>query len=224
MSTSRRIWVCLIFLGLGLAARGGVERAVVKPRPLLKARLATIPKRLGEWIGDDAALDPAVAEKTQADDYLNRIYVDSRDPARRLVLWMNYSKHGLNLRHSPEVCLPSGGWTKIDVLCRPISVNVGGSRPLSVYQLGYRQGELVETIGFWYYIFGESSVERILRDLPMAGKSGYGRATRGSGLTVEVFVPEASGQDGKAIGDFIQALWPSLEPILPANRAAYYLP
>ena len=51
------------------------------------------------------------------------------------------------------------------------------------------QGELVEHVGFWYYIFGEGKLENFVRQLPITSRSSHGRTTRGSSMTVEVFYP-----------------------------------
>ena len=86
-------------------------------------------------------------------------------------------------------------------------------------RLAYRQGELVQDIGFWYYIFGEGRVEQVVRRLPVTSRSSHGRTTRGSGLTVEIFYPGENDPDGEAIQDFAAALLGSLEPMLPEERA-----
>ena len=97
-------------------------------RPELQAGLATVPMVLGDWVGQDVPVDPEIVEKAQTDDYLNRVYEDRRHPGRRVWLWMNYSRKGNNLRHSPEICLPSGGWEKVESQCRVIE-RADGRRP-----------------------------------------------------------------------------------------------
>lgn len=217
MTTTRRIALALVLLAAGLGAQAALERAVVLPRLPLDQPLATIPTQLGEWVGADLPMDPHILAESGADDYVNREYVDSRDPQRRLTLWINYSTQGYNLCHTPEVCLPSGGFTKIDA--REQQTN-----GLTFSRLGYARGDMVQRIGFWYYIFGEGPIERRLRTLPITSRSSHGRATRGSSLTVEVFCPESADPDGQALADFVQALRPSLEPLLPTDRAQYHLP
>ena len=91
-------------------------------------------------------------------------------------------------------------------------------------RLAYAQGELVQSVGFWYYIFGEGRLERYVRGLPITSRSSHGRTTRGSGLTVEVFCPGATDPDGEALRDFAARLTAPVEPILPENRASYYTP
>jgi len=46
----------------------------------------------------------------------------------------------------------------------------------------------------------------------------------GSGMTVEVFCPGESDPEGEAIRDFARSLLIALEPILPENRAEYFVP
>jgi EpsI family protein len=217
MPPYRRYVLAIAFLALGLGAQTSLESAVGLERLPLADRLSTIPNRLGDWEGSDVPMDPHVLQESGADDYLNREYIDPRDSRRRLMLWINYSTQGYNLCHSPEVCLPSGGFTKIDAREQQVG-------DLTVSRLGYAKGEVVQRIGFWYYVFGEGAVEKYLRSLPITSRSSHGRATRGSSLTVEVFCPDDADPDGEALASFIAALRPSLEGLLPTERAPYYLP
>ena len=201
-----------------------LEAMTQTTRPALKGRLAAIPMRLGDWAGQDEAPDDRVLAEAQADDFLNRAYQDRRHPGRRLSVWINYSKLGLNMRHSPEVCLPSGGWSKVESQSRVVAIELDGGRWLPISRLAYAKGELVQRIGFWYYIFGEGRLERLVRGLPITSRSSHGRTTRGSGLTVEVFCPGDSDPDGEALQDFARRLLAALEPILPEDRDAYFIP
>ena len=224
MLIDKRILVCASCLALGLAARAAVEISAAAPRPRLKAKLSTLPMQIGDWVGRDVALDPLIEEKAQSDDYINRVYEDVKNPARKLVLWINYSKFGLNLRHSPEVCLPSGGWTKIESASKRLSIDRSDGRPFTFFHLGYGQGELVQRIGFWYYVFGEGSMERFVRALPITSRSSHGRATRGSGMTVELFMPGLDKPGEEAIIAFARSLLAELEPLLPDDKAEYFIP
>jgi hypothetical protein len=224
MSPLRRAALGVAILAAGLGAQAGLDEATRAERPALRRPLATLPMQLGEWVGRDEPIDEAVRAKAQADDCLNRVYEHPARPGRPLALWINYSRTGLNLRHSPEVCLPGQGWRKVESLCRVLTVRPAGGRPQSITKLGYAQGELVRGVGFWYYIFGEGPWEHYVRRLPITSRSCHGRTTRGSGMTVEVFCPGESDPDGQALRDFAAALLPALEPILPADRAGYYIP
>jgi hypothetical protein len=137
---------------------------------------------------------------------------------------MNYSEFGLNMRHSPAVCLPSGGWELVESLTTETEVALPSGDPHKLTLLGYSRGELVQRIGFWYYIFGEGRVEKFVRGLPITSRSSHGRTTRGSGLTVEIFYPGDSGMDDRAVTDFATLVLGALEDHIPGDRASYYIP
>jgi hypothetical protein len=43
-------------------------------------------------------------------------------------------------------------------------------------------------------------------------------------MTVEIFYPGEHDPDGEALREFAQELLVALEPVLPADRAEYYVP
>jgi EpsI family protein len=193
-------------------------------RPLLCQSLASIPLVLGDWVGREEPVAPEIVERAQATDYLSRTYESRSQPGVRLTLWLNYSKTGTNLRHTPEICLPSGGWTKIESQTKVLSVPAPFDKQILLTRLGYSRAELVEQVGFWYYIFGEGKLEKLVRQLPITSRSSHGRTTRGSSMTVEIFSPGEHDPEGNSLQNFAQALLVALEPVLPADRAAYHVP
>jgi Protein of unknown function (DUF3485) len=224
MKQAHRCMFCAGLLVAGLAAQAGLEHLNQTERPPLRASLAWIPMELGDWVGQDQDVAPEIVARAQTTEYLNRVYENRRRPGLRLTLWINYSRRGTNLRHTPEICLPSGGWTKIESQTRVLSVDFGENKNVSITRLGYSQGELVKHVGFWYYIFGEGKLENFVRRLPITSRSSHGRTTRGSSMTVEIFYPGDDDPDGEALQSFAQALLIALEPILPLDRAEYYVP
>jgi hypothetical protein len=217
--------LCSAILTFGLAAEAGLEELTKIERPALRRPLGTVPEVLGDWVGRALEPDPDILRESQADDYLNREYESRSRPGVRFKLWVNYSHLGNNLRHSPEICLPSGGWSKVESECRVIPlVRPGRERPMLISRLWYSQGELVQGIGFWYYIFGEGALEHYVRGLPITSRSSHGRTTRGSGMTVEVFYAGEGDPDSEGLEDFARVLLDALEDLLPENRAEYYIP
>jgi hypothetical protein len=145
-------------------------------------------------------------------------------PGLTLVLWVNFSLTGTNLRHTPEICLPSGGREKIEAQTRVFEIPTDTGPPVRVSRLAYSRGELVDHVGFWYYIFGEGQLENYVRRLSITSQSSHGRATRGSSMTIEVFYPGDRDPNGEALRDFAREMVRELESILPTPRAAYHLP
>src|SRR5262249_17545093 len=224
MSRVQRTLLCGAVLTTGLAAQAALERINQTERPPLVRPLATLPMELGDWIGCDQPVDPDVVARAQTTEYLSRIYQNRQQPGLKVQLWMNYSREGTNLRHTPEICLPSGGWSKIESHTLVLAIPVDGLASVEVTRLGYARGELVEHVGFWYYIFGEGKLENYVRKLPITSRSSHGRTTRGSSMTVEVFYPGHNDPDGESLREFAQELMKALEPILPRERAVYHVP
>ena len=224
MTQMNRCLLCAGILMIGLAAQGELKSLNQTERPSLRRDLESIPLELGDWVGQKEDVAPNIVERAQTTAYLNRVYESRTQPGLRLTLWINYSEKGTNLRHTPEICLPSGGWTKIESQTKVLNVLAPNDKVVRITRLGYGRGELVEQVGFWYYIFGEGKLENFVRQLPITSRSSHGQTTRGSSMTVEIFYPGEHDPDGEALRDFAQALLIALEPVLPHDRAEYYVP
>jgi Protein of unknown function (DUF3485) len=224
MSRIQRIFLCAAILSTGLVAQAALERISPSDRPGLLRPLATIPFQFGDWVGSDQPVLSDIIEQSETTDYISRVYESRKHPGLKLQLWMNYSCFGRNLRHTPEICLPSGGWTKIESATRELEIPAGRQSSTWLTRLGYSREELVEHVGFWYYVFGEGKLENYVRRLPITSRSSHGRTTRGSSMTVEVFYMGDLDPEGKALSEFAGELIGALEPILPAELAAYHIP
>ncbi len=223
MNVKARVILTLGCLGLGLAAHAAMERAATIERPLLKKSLADLPMVIGDWQGRDEPIASEIVEEAQTDDYVNRIYEHAKYPGQRVSLWINYSVKGLNLRHSPEVCLPSGGWSRVESLNDTVSLEDPAGRQVPISVLAYSKDSTIQRIGFWYYIFGEGSIHKAIRGLPITSRSSHGRTTRGSSMTIEIFRPQDEERQ-ELLADFAQSLLKELEPFLPESRESYHRP
>ncbi|WP_415184814.1 VPLPA-CTERM-specific exosortase XrtD [Phaeovulum sp.] len=69
------------------------------------------PRNLGPWSGLLEPLEPAVEKVLRADDYINASYASAGEPGYVTLFVAYYDKQteGSGI-HSPEVCLPVGGW------------------------------------------------------------------------------------------------------------------
>ncbi len=224
MNAIGRATLCLGLLACGVAAQAALEDLSEIERPPLRRPLASLPRSLGTWNGVDLAINADVLRESQATEVISRSYESPKYPGIKLTLWVNYSLHGNNMRHSPEVCLPSNGWSKVEAHSRVVPIPGPGGKDEPVTRLGYSKAELVQAIGFWYYIYGEGPIERWVRGLPITSRSSHGRTTRGSGLTVEVFWNSNGDAELPAFRDFSAALLAGLDPIMPLARAEYYVP
>jgi hypothetical protein len=224
MNKFNRLFLCGAILAIGMAAQSALAALNRTERPPLRMPLASIPLELDKWSGRDEPVDADIIERAQTTEFINRTYESRKHAGPSLRLWINYSRQGNNLRHTPEICLPSGGWNKIESQTSVLSVPLGEKKSIAITRLGYGRGELVEHVGFWYYIFGEGKLENYVRQLPITSRSSHGRTTRGSSLTVEVFYPGESDPEGDGLREFARELLTAMEGILPVERASYHIP
>jgi hypothetical protein len=233
MNAIGRASLCLALLSTGFVAQAGLDAFSMIERPPLRRPLASLPAEIGGWTGRDEAVDPNILSKSEATECLSRVYTNPKFPGVPLSLWLNYSIEGQNMWHSPAICLPAHGNHLIESMSGLVEIPAPGGEMVPISRLAYGpdnadhgsvQEELVQKVGFWYYIFGEGKIERWVRGLPVTSRSSHGRTTRGSGLTVEVFWKSDADPESLAFHDFARALLAGLEPILPIERAGYYVP
>lgn len=72
---------------------------------------ALFPSRLGDWSGFSVQLEPDTERVLGASDYVNMVYQapDAPEPVQVFSAWYHSQTEGQGI-HSPEVCLPAGGW------------------------------------------------------------------------------------------------------------------
>ena len=224
MTRVHRCVLCAGFLLVGLAAQAGLEHLNQTERPPLRRPLAEIPMELGDWVGRDEPVAADIVERAQTTEYLNRVYESRKQPGLRAHALDQLLREGDQpAAHAGD--LPAvGGLDQDRIADQVLEIAAPDGKAVRITRLGYGRGELVEHVGFWYYIFGEGKLENFVRQLPITSRSSHGRTTRGSSMTVEIFCPGDHDPDGEALGDFARALLASLEPILPVDRAEYHVP
>ena len=79
--------------------------------PVARESFTLFPRQLGEWSGSASSLDPDVARVLGATDYANIAYIapGERDYVHFFSAFYANQTEGDGI-HSPEVCLPVGGW------------------------------------------------------------------------------------------------------------------
>ena len=99
--------------GLVITALASV--AVLTPRPEtplpFRDSFGLFPREIDGWLGTMLPLDDDVEDVLGATDYINSVYIKSGegDVVQFFSAWYASQTQGEGL-HSPEVCLPAGGW------------------------------------------------------------------------------------------------------------------
>ncbi|TFL17119.1 VPLPA-CTERM-specific exosortase XrtD [Jannaschia formosa] len=95
------------------AAVAALHLTVQAPTPMPVARdgFALFPRTLGDWNGFTTPLEPDIEGVLGADDYINATYVVPGEgmPVNFFSAFYHKQTEGSGI-HSPEVCLPAGGW------------------------------------------------------------------------------------------------------------------
>ena len=112
--------------------------------------LAAFPLQLGTWSGREQVLDQIYLDILQVDDYIVADYSspDHRAPVNLYVAWYDAQDQRASI-HSPEVCIPAGGWeiTHFDTRSvAPATVDL----PLNVNRAIIVNGVQRQLVYYWF--------------------------------------------------------------------------
>lgn len=139
-------WVTLLLIAQAALLYSSIRPEAVPPAP----PLAMLPKTLGAWtMTQEGVVEPEIRDMLNADDLLDRIYVDSsaRAGASLFVAAFRSQRNG-KAPHSPKNCLPGSGWTPMNSSELPI--DVGRGAPIVVNRYIVAHGDDREVVLYWY--------------------------------------------------------------------------
>lgn len=169
----------MIFAGLLLVALVAIWESMPKRETVEVSRepFLLFPAEVGEWHrGPHSQLDPATENVLAADDYLS-VYLTQKGQAAPVDLFMAwYKNQDSGGVHSPEVCLPGGGWeiAKLEQIESPVKNSAGESFTLNraIIQKGVNR----MLVYYWYEQLGTRTSSMYEAKLQlMLGKFLYGR-------------------------------------------------
>ncbi|MCA8879966.1 MAG: VPLPA-CTERM-specific exosortase XrtD [Rhodobacteraceae bacterium] len=194
-------------LSLGWAVTPTPDRVVPDRTPFM-----LFPRQIGDLYGSFESLDPAVAKTLDADDYVAATYQNGSDPVVSLfVAYYDNQTAGGGI-HSPEVCLPVGGWEVSDLA--PYQVSFPGT-DYGTFELNravIQKGVNKQLVYYWF----EQRGRRMTNDFMAKFAVIYDSWTRGrlDGALVR-FVTPITGGDEAAADARLQAFMADALPILP---------
>ncbi|MBI1195098.1 MAG: VPLPA-CTERM-specific exosortase XrtD [Gammaproteobacteria bacterium] len=137
----------------------GVMQAIPNRQPVELARkdFAVFPMRLGDWVGKFSPLEAQYIDALNFDDYVMANYHEPDGSAVNFYVGYYATQRKDKVPHSPEACIPGGGWeiTKLtqavpgSFLKRPIPLNKGQS-PLQVNSLIIEKGSDRQLVYYWF--------------------------------------------------------------------------
>ncbi len=117
------------------------------------------PRQLGDWSGSSARLDPDIEGVLGATDYLNTTYAQPGAPGyiNMFVAFYDKQTEGSGI-HSPEVCLPVGGWEIFSM--EPYEVNPGVPEygTFTVNRAVIQKGLSKQLVYYWFEQRGKRQI------------------------------------------------------------------
>lgn len=172
------------------------------------------PRQIGSWHGAASMLDPEVARVLGATDYIDITY---RTPATSLpvnlfVAYYDKQNEG-NAIHSPEVCLPAGGWEIFTFDRQEIEIpgTIYGNFPVN--RAVIRQGLSEQLVYYWF----EQRGKRITNDFHAKLSVVYDSIAmnRTDGAMVRFITPIHPGEPEGAADTRLQEFMAESLPYLP---------
>jgi EpsI family protein len=113
--------------------------------------LALFPRQIGSWQSYTEQLEPNIERVLAADDYLNAVY-QSPDAAQAVaffVAWYDKQTEGQGI-HSPEVCLPTGGWEVFSLVEVPLDLTAEGYGRFAANRAVIQKGLSRQLVIYWF--------------------------------------------------------------------------
>lgn len=197
-----------------------VSVAMPKPVPVFpeRAPLSTLPLAIGDWSGREDVVEKVYLDVLKLSDYLMAIYSRPNDVAP-VGLWIAYYDEQTQSAsvHSPQACLPGGGW-RIDQLTEHDIPNVGpDGSSLRVNRVEIALGDQRQLVYYWFAQRGRVLTSEYLVKWYIF-QDGLTQ-NRTDGALVRITTP-VGDKDGIPEGDarleeFVRAIDPKLNYYLP---------
>lgn len=197
-----------LLAALALLLLSGSANTAFKPNfiPLLQS-MDNFPLQLDNWQGERQYLDPVMAKRVGASDYLDTIFRNSGQPP--VSLWIGYfggqSQKISERVHSPLICLTGGGWNTIESQIVDIAPGLP-VRYLLIEQDGARQ-----VVYYWYLQGGRWVASEYPTRIYMGLDSLLRR--RNDGAIVRLITP--AGNDIESARKRLDSFARLLVPLLP---------
>ncbi len=197
-----------------------VSRTVTAPPTLIpeRARLATFPLVVGDFEGREYPIEQIYLDELKLSDYLMSRYIRPSDqiPVEMWIAYYDSQAKGASI-HSPQACLPGGGW-QVESFTQPEIPNVladGGS--LKVNRVEIAMGEERQLVYYWFDQHGKKETSEYKVKWLIFWDGLTLNRTDGALVRLTTFVPDKANmaEADARLQDFMRAVDPKL---------AYYLP
>lgn len=199
----------VLFVGAGWLFAPAPD--IVKPE---RESFATFPTRLLGQNGTLSTLEPGIEKVLDASDYLSLV-MPSVDgiPATLFIAYYASLTEGTGV-HSPEVCLPGGGWEIAQITPTTVQVQTeNGEREVVLNRAIIQNGQAQQLAYYWF----DRGGEQLTSDWTVKFRAIVDRALTGrnDGALVRLITPIARGENPESADARLRKLLAAALPILP---------
>jgi exosortase D (VPLPA-CTERM-specific) len=185
---------------------------------IARAPFAVFPRELGPWSGATRQLDPAIAQVLNADDYLMSDYSagSDRGTVNLFVAFYNSQTSGSGI-HSPEVCIPTGGWEVSRWESRPSGYRLPSGKQLVVNRAVVQKDLDRQLVYYWFDQRGRLTTSSVAAKISTLMDS----VTKGrtDGALVRLVTPIRQGETpadaDSRLARFLDDVYPQLPRFIP---------
>lgn len=211
-ATPALIAMCAITLTAAATAAAWPAREAITPA---RDRLVAFPLEMDGWSAVRGLLDDGIEQVLAADDYIVAEYRrPDAAPVSLFAAWYARQTEGSGI-HSPEICIPAGGWEVSAWRTRTVVLESG--LRIDVNRAVIQRGISRQLVYFWF----EQRGRRLTGDYAVKFHAVADALRRGrsDGGIVRLITPIGPLEDERAadarIGRFMESMVPRLERFFP---------
>lgn len=148
-SASGRAYLCSVALlvPVTLFSTVVVDR---EESPPSRAAFVDFPMQINSWQGSTFPLEQQYIDALRFDDYVMADYQsDHKQPVNFYAAYYRSQRKGQSA-HSPQSCLPGGGWEITSLTQRELPMSQGMMQPLSVNRAVIQKGDQKQIVLYWF--------------------------------------------------------------------------
>ncbi len=147
---------------------------VPQGEPIDRARFQSFPTTIGAWSGRPIYLEPDIERVLAADDYVNINYFNGTNSINFFSAYYLKQTEGQAI-HSPEVCLPGGGWEIFSIDPYTVDMSDTAYGTFELNRALIQKGEQMQLVYYWF----EQRGQRMTNDFAVKLSVLYDGAVRG---------------------------------------------
>lgn len=142
----------MVSLAIVLLAAGASSLMGTRAEAALERKVfATLPMRIDDWRGREFALEPEIVAALKVTDYIMADYRRESDPIPVNFYSAYYkSQRKGEAVHSPQACIPGGGWVIEEFAERRLDTVIAGGQPLTVNRAIIGKGDFQQLVYYWF--------------------------------------------------------------------------